>query len=245
MLRPILEAAVDEGIISSSPYRNISKASLRGDEMLYLDRDKLHALADAAGKDSTLILTAGYMRLRWGELRAVRRKRLTLKREVVIEDQLIEPRGHLKPAKLKTNAARRRLPLPDWLCPLLLQQLEDRAPDDFIFVGGGGAPLRDHWVRRHFKKAVHEVGLPGHFRFHDLRHTCAALLISRASASTSSSGGSVTRARAPSSHTGICSRAIRSASPVPSTTFIATDSRPPPPGMRTLCVTPTTQGSSR
>ncbi len=65
VLRPILEAAVDEGIISSSPYRNISKASLRGDEMLYLDRDKLHALADAAGKDSTLILTAGYMGLRW------------------------------------------------------------------------------------------------------------------------------------------------------------------------------------
>lgn len=31
---------------------------------------------------------------------------------------------------------------------------------------------------RHFKKAVRAAGLPTGFRFQDLRHTCAALLIS-------------------------------------------------------------------
>jgi integrase len=30
---------------------------------------------------------------------------------------------------------------------------------------------------RHFKPAVHDAGLPDGVRFHDLRHTCAAILI--------------------------------------------------------------------
>jgi integrase len=32
-------------------------------------------------------------------------------------------------------------------------------------------------MARHFKPAVVAAGLPGDVRFHDLRHTCAALLI--------------------------------------------------------------------
>lgn len=31
--------------------------------------------------------------------------------------------------------------------------------------------------QRHFKPAIRRAGLPEHTRFHDLRHTCAALLI--------------------------------------------------------------------
>ena len=39
-----------------------------------------------------------------------------------------------------------------------------------------GAELRNLYDR-HFKPAVRRAGLPDETRFHDLRHTCAALLI--------------------------------------------------------------------
>src|SRR5581483_10904089 len=51
-------------------------------------------------------------------------------------------------------------------------------PDDFVFLSADGKPLRHHnFYPRHFRPAVRAAGLPDRLRFHDLRHTCAALLI--------------------------------------------------------------------
>ncbi len=36
--------------------------------------------------------------------------------------------------------------------------------------------IPDHFVKRHFKRKLKEVGLPQELRFHDLRHTAASLL---------------------------------------------------------------------
>jgi integrase len=39
--------------------------------------------------------------------------------------------------------------------------------------------MRRTFYRRHYKPAVRRAGLPEDLRFHDLRHTCAALLIAQ------------------------------------------------------------------
>ncbi len=41
----------------------------------------------------------------------------------------------------------------------------------------GGTLNHKNFYRRHFKPAVLAAGLPAETRFHDLRHTCAALCI--------------------------------------------------------------------
>ena len=49
-------------------------------------------------------------------------------------------------------------------------------PDHFLFPATHGGALRHKmFYKRHFKPAVVAAGLPTKARFHDLRHTCAAL----------------------------------------------------------------------
>jgi integrase len=51
---------------------------------------------------------------------------------------------------------------------------------DLVFASNTGTPLtRDAVDRRHFKPLLERAGLPRSTRLHDLRHTCATLLLSR------------------------------------------------------------------
>lgn len=65
------------------------------------------------------------------------------------------------------------------------RQLEERmrlkgTPEDhgLIFATTGTPVRRQNLARRHFKPILERAGLPD-VRFHDLRHTCATLLLSR------------------------------------------------------------------
>jgi integrase len=51
---------------------------------------------------------------------------------------------------------------------------------DLVFASDTGTPLtRDTVDRRHFEPLLERAGLPRSTRLHDLRHTCATLLLSR------------------------------------------------------------------
>jgi integrase len=55
-----------------------------------------------------------------------------------------------------------------------------RDPDGFVFTAVKGGPLRhNNFYQRIFCPALARAGLPAQVRFHDLRHTCAALLIAQ------------------------------------------------------------------
>jgi integrase len=52
------------------------------------------------------------------------------------------------------------------------------APDDLVFTMPQGGPLREpKFAGRDLKPAARAAGLPAALRVHDLRHTCASLLI--------------------------------------------------------------------
>ena len=56
----------------------------------------------------------------------------------------------------------------------------DDDPEALVFASPHGAPLRNSNFRRQvWYKAVADSGLPDGFRIHDLRHTCASLLIAQ------------------------------------------------------------------
>lgn len=51
--------------------------------------------------------------------------------------------------------------------------------DGLLFPNPQGEPLRPSTISQHFKRLAKRTGLPPTVRFHDLRHTCATLLLSK------------------------------------------------------------------
>lgn len=90
----------------------------------------------------------------------------------------------------KTPAAARVLSLSPVLQSALethrsFQALEKQAQGDkweeqgYVFPSERGRLLNDGTVRAHFKRSLQRAGLPGHIRFHDLRHSAASFLLAQ------------------------------------------------------------------
>ena len=160
--------------------------------MHYLTAAQVGDLASAiAGRYRALILTAAYAGLRAGELDALRVEDLELGElggTITVTKSHSEVRGQLRVGTTKTGR-RRVVTIPRFLSRMLADHVE-RYSDKFVFTAGEGGPIRHRsFARRHFDPAVakareiakahgreHEM-IPEGLRCHDLRHTCAAILI--------------------------------------------------------------------
>ena len=72
------------------------------------------------------------------------------------------------------------MPLPRFLVDILSGHLAEHSGDGFVFTMAEGGPIRHrNFYRRHYRPAVTAAALPDQLRFHDLRHTAAALMIDR------------------------------------------------------------------
>ena len=179
LLASALNLAVSDSLIPRSPAVGASLPKVEHHEMRFLDADEIEALADAIDpRYRTLILAAAYTGLRFGELAALETRHLDMLRRTLRVDQtLTEVRGKLSVGPAKTAAARRTVALPRFLVEEIAAHLAVYPPRPYVFSAEGGAPLRrTNFRRRKLAPAVSEsVGEP--MRFHDLRHTHAALLI--------------------------------------------------------------------
>lgn len=181
--KSILEEAVDQRLISKSPCRKISLPRIEHREQLYLEPEEVESLVDHIDPlFQPLVYSAVYLGCRWGELVGLKRENLNLlKRQVLIVGTLEEVQGQSRYIEeTKTKASRRTLSIPPFLCDILGEHLGAVRHEEFVFAGARGGPLRrSNFRRRHWKPAVEAARLPEALRFHDLRHTCASILISQ------------------------------------------------------------------
>ena len=200
VLKPILDLAVEDELIRANPAAGMKLDLPRSEkeEMLFLTADEVFRLAQAIDKPyDVLVLFAAYTGLRAGEIGALRVKHLDLlRRKVSVEESVTELPGqtgsNLVYQRPKTDASRRTVTLPPFLSDALAAHLHAHpanvpgspcyplSPDTLVFVTARGLPLRHgNFMTRYYKPAV-KSALPPHLhglRFHDLRHTCASLLI--------------------------------------------------------------------
>lgn len=181
LLKAVLGAAVESRYIARNPCVGVKLPRLPREEMHFLTEAELEDLADAAGPYRILVHVLGYGGLRWGEATALRRGRCdVLRPRLEVVEAVTEVSGELHYGEPKTYE-RRSVALPAFLREELGYHLAASVPDDpqaLVFTDPDGEPLRHHrFYRPVFKKAVRKAGLPEGLRIHDLRHTCAALLI--------------------------------------------------------------------
>jgi len=193
-----MNQAVLDGMIPRSPSVGMKLPKEdAGDEMNVIEPEKLVALADALHpRFQTLIYTAAYSGLRWSELVALKVKNLDLlKGTIHVRESLVEVNGTLFAGSTKTGV-KRTVSIPRDLCQMLGEHLtEFPGGGGFVFTSAKGMPLRRNFYKRHYLPALVRSGLDPHlclcqeedceerhtplYRLHDLRHTCAALLIAQ------------------------------------------------------------------
>ena len=192
VLSAILSEAVELDYLKGNPaagVKGLPRAPRR--EMLFLTAEEVQALAEAITPHyRVLIYTAAYTGLRSSELAGLSWRNVDLlHRTLTVEEALKEVGGQLVFGPTKTHE-RRTIALPKFLCDMLSERGVG-ASDSLVFPGPHGGPMRHSlFYRRHFRPAVtgytkpNGERVPGAvpeakagLRFHDLRHTCASLLI--------------------------------------------------------------------
>jgi integrase len=183
LLGKVMGAAVDAGMIPHSPCRRVPLPKVDREEMRFLTPAEVMRLVEAIRpKYRALVLLGAYGGLRIAELAGLRRKRVDLLRGTVeVSEIMTEVRGYLYMGPPKTRASRRRVGLPQVVTVELRRHLASPGdPDDLVFTGPQGGPLRVTAFRaRIWRPATRAAGLDG-LRIHDLRHTAVALWIAAA-----------------------------------------------------------------
>src|SRR5712691_10377018 len=162
---------VDEGVFRVKAPRRDPK------EMQFLNWDDVEELAaNTAAPYGNMVLLAALTGVRQGELFALRDRSIDLD-ALTVQVEHGAYRGELVP--VKTRVSRRRVDLSSTAAHVLRRQLLARKPNELglVFTSPRGEILNDDNFRhRVFRPAVRRSGLTC-LRFHDLRHTYAALMV--------------------------------------------------------------------
>jgi integrase len=182
LLSAILKSAVESGFLARSPCVGVALPKARRREMHFLSAPAVASLGEAISEPyETLVYLLAYGGLRWGEAAGLRRGRCHLLRSrIEIVESASEVGGTLYFGATKTYQSR-SVVLPAFLRDMMAAHLAryvDGGPEALVFTNGAGGPLRNSNFRnRTWRPAVRAAELPEALRIHDLRHTCAALLI--------------------------------------------------------------------
>ena len=147
-----------------------------------LTQDQLRTLLDAAKGDKlealyVLAITTG---MRQGELLGLQWKDIDLDAGTLRVNRSVYD-GEINPPK--TEAGNRTIKLPKLALVALKQHRVSAAKQriaEWVFPNVNGGPIgHQNLHNRSWKPLLHKAGLPHSTGFHDLRHSCISLLLSR------------------------------------------------------------------
>lgn len=198
ILRKAMQVAVKKDIILKNPVDKVQRPKKNVYHGNFYTEDEMLTLFDAVSGDplELCVKIAAYYGLRRSEVLGLRWDAIDLERKTIsIKHKVIEAEvdGKFRPVGedvLKTKSSFRTLPLIPAVEKLLLEEKEKqemfrrlfkksycRDYLDYICVDQTGKLLRPNYVTEHFTWLIQKYDLKK-IRFHDLRHTCASLLLS-------------------------------------------------------------------
>jgi integrase len=190
-----LRTALDQAVKWDFAPRNVAMLvdapRVRRAEVKPFTPDKARKFLDAAREDRLEGLYAvAMLGLRQGEILGLRWPDINLVAGTVsVRQSLQRVGGKLTAVDTKTDRSRRSVRLPQVTAAALVRhqarQQEERQSagslwkeNDFVFTTTIGTPMDGPTVTHRFQNLLQSAGLP-RMRFHDLRHTCATLLLAQ------------------------------------------------------------------
>lgn len=198
ILRKALQSAVKKDILAKNPADQVDRPKKNVYHGSFYSEEEMLTLFDAVSGDplELCVKIAAYYGLRRSEVLGLRWDAVDFEKKTLsISHKVIEMSvdGKFVPVGedvLKTKSSFRTLPLIPVIEDLLLAQKERQKKNrqlfkgsycqdyrDYICVDENGKLLRPNFVTEHFGWIIRKYGLRK-IRFHDLRHTCASLLLS-------------------------------------------------------------------
>jgi integrase len=192
-LHKALKQAIADGLIPRNVTEAVKPPQVRREEMQPLTAEQVKVLFKAVKGDRlealyVLAVTAG---LRQGELLGLKWDDIDLEAGTLqVRRTLTTAKGGPVLSAPKTRGSRRTVRLSQMALEALRSHLERQLEEidsvgslwrenGLIFASKSGEPLsRQHVTARRFKPLLKRAGLPP-IRFHDLRHSCATLLLSK------------------------------------------------------------------
>lgn len=195
VLSLVLERARLSGAIRTNPTADTKAPRKPHQEMIFLTPEEIIAVSDeitfphlkkggekhrpvSFPERGLHVRFGGFTGLRAGEITALKVSALDLtSMQVRVLLSASEAHGQLEIGPPKTWR-RRAVPIPAALAEDLAAHVRGKRPSEFVFTSSRGTPVRQsNFYARHFKPAVLRAGIDPKVRFHDLRHSYAAMLI--------------------------------------------------------------------
>lgn len=197
IIRKALQSAVRKDTIAKNPADKVDRPKKNVYHGTFYSEEEMLELFDAVEGDplELCVKIAAYYGLRRSEVLGLRWSAIDLERKTIsISHKVIEAEvnGKFVPVGedvLKTKSSFRTLPLIPAVEKLILAEKEKqemyrrlfkksycRDYLEYICVDQCGRLLRPNYVTEHFSWIIEKYGLRK-IRFHDLRHTCASLLL--------------------------------------------------------------------
>lgn len=182
VLSGMIESAVDDGILDINPVRRVKRLPEPAPKVDFLTPAEVRTLLEAAaGVDEDLALAirvAVFTGIRRGELLALRWMDLDLESRRLFVRRSVRAGVFGEP---KSRRSRRPVDLPAGLCRLLAERWQAAGqpePEALVFLRPDGQLWEPSVLSvRFFRRALAAAGLRKTVRWHDLRHTCASLLL--------------------------------------------------------------------
>ena len=193
VLHKALDQAASWSLVPRNPTESVKAPRPAPGEIRPLNREQAKALLETARRErfEALYVLAVTTGLRQGELLGLKWEDVDLENSLIrVRRTLIRNRGRLLLGEPKTKRSRRTVRLTEAAVQALkeylarqieqMERLGDLYEDQgLIFATQRGTLVNPTNLRkRSFAPLLEKAGLPP-IRFHDLRHTCATLLLSR------------------------------------------------------------------
>ncbi len=191
ILHQVLKQAVKDKLLMNNPCDLVELPSVKRHEAQFYTKEQIEMLLEAAKEDVLypILLVASVYGLRRSELLGLQwnsvnfdSHTLTIRHTVVKAQTLVEK------DTTKTQSSYRSFPLlpqiKELFLKLRMRQQENRKllgkgyfDSPYIFTWDDGKPIPPDYVSHAFRKLLIKHELPI-IRFHDLRHSCASILLS-------------------------------------------------------------------